>query len=243
MPEFRRLALFLTIGSFSLAALLGVLALLSGGDFGEGEARVLLTTLCVGITSVLSLCYLATADTAYRLVGVLGALAGLPTLAVSLLLTWTDVWDDGNDAIWQAFGIGSVASVTLAQAALLLVVTPRAPSYVRTMLAGTLLAMAWVAAHVSLLILDADIGGDSWRVLGIVAILDVLGTVAVSALARFGGARRSTPAGLEVPRDLVPFVLSRAASSGRTPEAVLREAVLAGLEGRGASSPDQVRST
>jgi hypothetical protein len=32
MPASRRLALLVTIGSFSVAALLGVVALLSGGD-------------------------------------------------------------------------------------------------------------------------------------------------------------------------------------------------------------------
>lgn len=40
----RRTMIALTIGSFSIAALLGVLSLLGGGDFGEPELRVLATT-------------------------------------------------------------------------------------------------------------------------------------------------------------------------------------------------------
>ena len=123
MPDLRRVTLFLTIGSFSIAALLGVLALLSGGAFGEGQARVLVTTVCVGVASVLTLCYLATVDRPFRLVGVLGGLAAVPTLVVSLLLVWTEIGDNSRgDLVWKAFGIGSVASLTLAQAALLLVV-------------------------------------------------------------------------------------------------------------------------
>lgn len=243
MPDFRRLALFLTIGSFSVAALLGVLALLLGGDFGDGQVRVLLTTLCVGVTSVLALCYLATADTPYRLVGVLGGLAAVPTLVVALLLTWSDVWDDGDDTIWQAFGIGSVASLTLAQVALLMVLSGGAAAHVRTLLVGTLVTTAWVAGQVSVLILDPDLGDGSWRLLGVVAILDVLGTVAVTALARFGG---GTPAPsrvvLELPADLSRTVRAVAERTGRSPEAVLRSALIGGLE-RELDTPPGVRRT
>jgi hypothetical protein len=232
MPEFRRLALILTIGSFSIAALLGVVALLSGGEFGEGQVRVLLTTLCVGVTSVLALCYLATAETPYRATGALGALAAVLTLVVSLLMIWTGVEDRGNGTEWwRAFGVGSVASLTLAQACLLLVMVAGTSRNLQVALAGTLVAVAWVAGHVIVLIFNVNTGDGSWRLLGVMAILDVLGTVAVTALARFGG-RRTTTARLDVPADLVPLVLARAERLGRSPEAVVRDALLAELEGR-----------
>ena len=237
MPDLRRVTLFLTIGSFSIAALLGVVALLSGSGFGEAQARVLITTVCVGVASVLALCYLATADRRFQLVGVLGGITTAPTLIVALLLTWTDVVDGvGGAEAWQAFGIGSVASLTLAQASLLLVVADRAAAYVRTLLAGTLAAATWVALHVSALIFEVDAGDGSLRLLGVIAILDVLGTVAVSALARFGGPTRAPEARLELPADLVPLVLARAGATGRPPEVVVREAVLAGLGLRGSDT-------
>jgi hypothetical protein len=230
MPEFRRLALFVTIGSFSFAALLGVLALLSGGDFGEGEVDVLLTTLLVGITSVAVLCYLATADTPFRVVGALGGLAALPTLGVGLLLVWTRIGDTDEALSWKSFGIGSVASASLAQVSLLLVLAAAAAPYVRALLAATLAAVAWVAVHVSVIILAVDAADGSLRLLGVVAILDVLGTVAVAALAKFGGDRRTPVARLEVPAELTPMVMARARATGRSPEAVVRAAVLAGLD-------------
>ena len=46
----RRIAATSTIGSFSVAALMGILALLAGGSFGEGQGRVLLTGRAVGIS-------------------------------------------------------------------------------------------------------------------------------------------------------------------------------------------------
>jgi len=47
----RRLILAATIGSFSIAALMGVVALLGGG-FGDDQWRVLTTTLVAGFASV-----------------------------------------------------------------------------------------------------------------------------------------------------------------------------------------------
>ncbi|WP_372735218.1 hypothetical protein [Nocardioides sp.] len=221
MADFRRLALFVTIGSFSIAALLGVLALLSGGDFGETEGRILLTTLLVGVTSIAVLCYLATAESRFGVVGVVGAVCAIPTLVCGLALIWGDP-DFESDALLRAFGVGATLSATLAQVSLLLVLAASAPRYVRRMLGLTLVTVAWVAGHVCALILEFDNGGDvSLRLLGVMAILDVLGTVAVAAFAKFGGGG-SKGERFEVPADLVPMLRARAEASGQTPEAVLR---------------------
>lgn len=230
MPDFRRLALFLTIGSFSLAALMGVLALLSGGEFGEREVDVLLTTLLVGVTSIAVLCYLATADTPFRLVGIAGGLASVPTLGMGLLLVWTRIGDANESLSWKSFGIGSVASTSLAQVALLLVLAASAAPYVRGLLAGTLAAIAWVAVHVSTIILGADVSDMSVRLLGVVAILDVLGTVVVAALGKFG--RRAAEGRVDrlvVPPDLALRVVERARTTGQRPDDVLRSALDAHL--------------
>ena len=57
----RRAIVRTTIGSFSLAALMGIIALLGGGHFGATQGRVLLTTLLVGVVSIAVLCFLVTA--------------------------------------------------------------------------------------------------------------------------------------------------------------------------------------
>ena len=61
MKGFRRIVVILVIGSFSVAALLGIIALLGGGELGETEGKVLLTTVIVGVESIAVLCYLAVA--------------------------------------------------------------------------------------------------------------------------------------------------------------------------------------
>src|SRR5665648_307761 len=68
----RKTIIRLTIGSFSIAALLGILALLKGGEFSDTQGNVLLTTLLVGVVSIAVLCYLGTASKRYQWVGILG---------------------------------------------------------------------------------------------------------------------------------------------------------------------------
>src|SRR4051795_12384942 len=119
---FRRVAATLTIGSFSVAALMGIVALLGGGSFGEGEARVLLTTLIVGCASICVLCYLATAGTRWAAVGVAGAAVLVLPVVTSLSLVWLDwdLFDSDSEGTLKAFGVGVVGAVTLAQVCLLL---------------------------------------------------------------------------------------------------------------------------
>lgn len=187
----RRVVVTTTLGSLSIAALMGVLALLGSGDFGEGQARVLGTTLLVGLSSIAVLCYLATSETDYQSVGVVGGFAVLLPLFTGLWLIWADYSGGDHDAIWKAFGVGIVAASTLAQASLLLGLAGANRS-VRPLLLATLAAAGVLGLLVSFVILGGDDNGDGlWRVIGIVAILDVLGTVVVIALGvvgRIGGA-------------------------------------------------------
>ena len=230
----RRLVVATTIGSFSLAALMGVLALIGSGDVGETEARVLLTTLVVGATSVAVLCYLATGETPYQPVGVAGGLVVLVPLLTSLWLIWLEDVDSGSEAVWKAFGIGVVVAATLAQASLLLALAGPRPS-LRPLLLATLALATVLAVLVSAVILGAYDDGGLWRAIGVVAILDVLGTVVAMALAVLGGARavghdhdddrdRATRP-VELPAALVVGLDERARVTGRPRAELLAEAV------------------
>jgi F0F1-type ATP synthase assembly protein I len=224
---FRRVAATLTIGSFSIAALMGIAALLGAGSFGESEARVLLTTLVVGCASVCVLCYLATAGTRWQAVGGIGSAVVLLPTVTSLLLVWSD-WEDTGDGVLRAFGVGVVLAVTLAQVCLLLGVAGSRPN-LRLVLGATVLLAMVVAIIVSSLILGGDGSGDIWRVLGVVAILDVLGTLVTIALAKFVRADEpSVPDGrvrITLTGDQAVMVESIARRTGRSPEHLVAEAV------------------
>lgn len=85
----RRGAIYGIIISFSVAALVGIIALL-GGDFGETQGRVVLTTVLVGAFSITALCHLAVADRAMRLVASVGLLASGAGLVLGLVVIWRD---------------------------------------------------------------------------------------------------------------------------------------------------------
>lgn len=222
----RRIAATLTIGSFSIAALMGIVALLGGGDFGTGEQRVLLTTLIVGSASICMLCYLATGGTRFVAVGVAGAVALALPVSTALVLVWSD-WDDVPDGLLKSFGVGVVVAVTLAQVCLLLGVAGER-SGLRLVLGGTVVLAGILALLVAGMILEAFAGDDIWRPLGVVAILDVLGTLVTIALAKFGGKDESAADGrlcVTLAPAQADAVARRAAESGRTPDQVVAEAV------------------
>jgi hypothetical protein len=181
----RRTVVVLTIGSFSIAALMGVAALLRPGRFGSTEGKVLLTTLVVGCASVLVLCYLAVAESSYRLVGRAGGVAVVVAVVSVLVLLWGYSDRDPGAELVRTFGVSTVLAVTLAQFSLLLALVRRGRALARllwvTIALGTLLA-----ALVCMLILGVDAGDATGRFIGVVAILDVLGTVVSIAVGVFG---------------------------------------------------------
>ena len=235
----RRAILAVTIGSFSIAALMGITALLAGGSFGETEAKVLLTTLIVGCASVCVLCYLATGGTPYQVVGVAGGAAVLVPVTTALMLVWRD-WDlfDGpTEAVWKSFGVGTVVAATLAQMSLLLGLAWARRS-LALLLWPTLALAAVFAVLVSFMILNEAEDGGLWRVLGVIAILDVLGTVVTAAMAKFGGRAEGperpaaaapgwSPSGLSVslPDQLAAAIEQRSRETGRSPANLVAEAV------------------
>ncbi|HEX7716521.1 MAG TPA: hypothetical protein VF416_04470 [Marmoricola sp.] len=230
--SFRRVAATLTIGSFSVAALMGILALLGGGSFGDNEARVLLTTLIVGSASICVLCYLATAGTRWAPVGATGGVVVLLPTITALLLVWSD-WNDGpSDGLLKSFGVGVVLAVTLAQISLLLALAGE--GRLGAVLWPTIGVVVVVAALVAGMILGGVGADDVWRLLGVLAILDVLGTLVTIALAKFGdrGAPPERDRRLRVTLSVEQTVaLERAsAGSGRSPEQLVGDVLDSYLE-------------
>ena len=224
MKDFRRLVTALVIGSFSVAALLGILALLGGGELGETEGRVLLTTVIVGVESIAVLCYLAVAGRRSWPAGLAGGLVSLVPFSLALWLTWGG---DEPHRVWDVFGVSVTLAATLAHACLMLALN-RGRRVL--LLAGTLLAMAVVAGMICNAILNGeDLGDLYWRTFGVVAILDVLGTVVFAALEIFG--RRTAP---DEPDLMTPALESRvvaaARSRGISPSQLISDALDAHLD-------------
>ncbi len=186
----RKGAIYGIIGSFSLAAIVGIIALLSN-DFGETLIRIVLTTLLLGATSITALCHLAIADRAMRLVGFVGLGASTITLVTGLVLIWRD-WSATDIDEWlKVFATAGVIAVSFAHANLLLLLAGRHRAVIRIGLMITLVMISIVAIMIVLPIVSEGeipgIGNEEWywRLFGVVGILDVLGTVVVPVLAIF----------------------------------------------------------
>lgn len=227
----RRVVVWLTLGSFSIAALMGIAALLGGGPFGEREGQVLLTTLVVGCTSVAMLCYLATAGSRFQVVGAVGGVAVLLPAAIALLLIWnSDAWD--TEGALKTFGIGLTIALTLAQLSLLLGVAGERHR-LRAVLWPTVALAVALAGLITTLILIEPTGDAVFRTLGIIAILDVLGTLTTLALAVFGNRRPDEPgAAVRVPPRLEAALGAAVRDSGRTRDDVVAEALEEWLDRR-----------
>lgn len=224
MKDLRKRVIWLVIGSFSIAALLGIVALLGGGNFGETEAKILLTTVIVGVESIAVLCYLSVAGRSAAIVGVLGGVVSLVPFCLALWLTWFEFDGLDNEGVWQTFGVGVTIAASIAQACLLLAMADR--KKFAWMLTTTLVSIAIVAGMISLAIIHGDDLGDSyWRGFGVVAILDVLGTVVIAAMKAFG--RDKQPEG--EPALLTPAIESRittaAKERGVSPAALITDAL------------------
>ena len=206
MKDLRRIVATVVIGSFSLAALMGIAALLGAGEFGETEGRILATTVAVGLESMAVLCYLALAGRPYAWVGGVGAAVS----AVAFLTTLDLIWLEG-DAL-RLWGSTAIVAATFAQMSLLLALS--AGRGRDGLLWPTLAAVAVLAAMLVGPIVNESFPEDDgyWRLLGVVAILDVLGTVVLIALGSLSAVARSVAAPDRTPTAPVPteLVIDRA---------------------------------
>ncbi len=231
----RRAAIVVVILSLLLAGALGIVALLSG-QFGETQGRILLTTLAVAAFGLTALCHLAIASQRFRVVGYIGIAASVAALIPALVLIWS--WFDlsqSTDDWFRALGVLTILAVTLAQSNLLLRFASATRTAVRIGLAITLAAAGIVAVMLWLPILtDGAIPGDDtgyWRFFGVIAIVDVIGTIAVPIIGLV--LRGSTTDGARLVLDLPTSLLSRidaeAAARGTDRRAVTLDALDRGL--------------
>lgn len=224
--DVRTAVLAVTIASFSIAALMGIAALLGPGDFGETSVRVLLTTVVVGCASVVTLCCLVVVGRRFQPVGVLGFLLTVATAALGLVMVWSGS-DSLVEDLYQTFGVAVTASLTLAQVCLLLGLAGARRSLAPLLWSTVVLALV-VASMVSALITGYEPADGFLRVLGVVAILDVLGTLVTIAIGVFG--RHDRALGVSLPPATAARLRAESSATGRPVRELVDEAVVRYLD-------------
>lgn len=244
LRSFRRAAVIVIIVSLSATALIGIVTLITGA-YGELQGKIMLTTLTIGATSVVALCDLAVLGKRIRLVGIAGLLAAAVTLVTTLILIWGV---DSSDVVVKAFGLAAIAAASIAHANLLLLLSERRRAVVRGGLWATvsLIALLLVLLCISILS-DGEVwGGVYAKLVGTVAILDVLGTIVVPVVSLFlkddGAGRRGaeqagTALNLTVPPALAVRLAREAQEAGTTAEQFAIDAITRSLDARGSVEP------
>jgi len=168
--------------SLSISALIGIFVFLLG-DFGETEFRLLMTTLTIGGYSLTGLCcsvlYEKRKFTPLALSGMIISIIGF---LYTVLVIWEAI-DFDNDFTWQALIILIVLAASTAHSCLLLLIKSE-KSLVNGALSATIIFISIVALMLIILVLNefGDVGEFYYRLLGVFAILDVLGTIVTPIL-------------------------------------------------------------
>jgi hypothetical protein len=234
----RRVAIIFIIVSLGIAALFGIVTLLTG-DFGEIQGKILLTTLLLAGFSITALCHLAVVGRALRIVGFAGIVMSVLAFITGAVLIWRswDNWSDGWETTLKAFSVFAILAASLAHANLLLLLAERRNPAVRIGLFITVGLIALLALLIILpIVTEGEIPGDDgepyWRALGVVAILDVLGTIVLPVLGRFlrdgGTATTIHPATIQLDADATAKLDRIAAATGSSRDSIV-SAAIAGL--------------
>jgi hypothetical protein len=225
----RRVAIIAIVASLSITALVGIAVLLTGTD-DDALDKVLVTALVLAAFSVTSLCHLAVVGRAPQIVGfvgIVGIVASVCAFVAAEVLIWADnLSSDANQNWSRTLGVLTVLALSLAHANLLLLLESRKRLIVRVGLKVTLTLIALVAIGIWIPILDNGTFPDSnsewyWRVFGVVAILDALGTIVLPVT---GAVLRDQPRRIDhqlaLPADLVERLELLAAKQNSTSDAV-----------------------
>lgn len=177
--NYKKYFLISLIAALGLSALVGIYIFLFG-DAEETEMRILTTTLAIGVFSLLGLsCATLQNREGLRWLSITGVI--IPIIA--FIITVYGIWSDSEiKDLWKAAGIATTLAVGLAHVSLLLLIRIKS-SKTKYVLAATILFIIIVSVMFINGIL-CDFGQDEFyfRLLGVFAILDVLGTITTPLL-------------------------------------------------------------
>ncbi len=184
--SFKRAFLISLVASLVLSALVAIVVFLIG-NFGETEFRVIATTLTIGLYSLTGLCgSIMLERKKYPGLALIGILISVVGFLITLLAIWELVeFDD----FWKIITILIILAVAIAHACLILLIESN-KAVVRYSLFGTLVFISLVALMlIMLVLLEFDLADNdfAYRLLGVFAVLDVLGTIVTPILKKLNG--------------------------------------------------------
>jgi hypothetical protein len=162
------------IGALSVSALIGIFIFLAG-DFGDTETRLLLTTLTITGFSLTGLCSSTVFNrSSLKEFSTLGMIISVLGCLITIAAIWEIIFIDNA---WKPVIIFIIISFSLGHISLLLLIKPKTDT-VKYCMNGTIIFIAIVTLMLIHATLDEFGPGDLfYRLIGVFAILDVLGTI------------------------------------------------------------------
>ena len=174
-PNYKKFFLRTFIFALSVSALIGIIIFLIG-DFGETEAKVLSTTLAIGGFSITALsCSTIYKRDEFRAFSLIGMLIS----SFGFLFTVSAIWvlfESDYNWVAQAVFTFIILSISTAHGSLLLQIRAKTKnikySLIATIIFISIVALMLIKATIN----DFENSDFFFRILGVFAILDVLGT-------------------------------------------------------------------
>lgn len=181
--NFKKIFLYSLIVSVAVSALLGIWVILSG-DFGEFQARVLMTTLTVVGTSILGLACGAffenpkSSISGLKIVPVAGMILAIVSAVLALAMIWQIVGSQ-NSTVYKTIAITGLFAFTMAQLSLLSLAN-LSPKFKWALVAVYFVALG-LASIISILIMVEPSGESDFilRLIGILGVTDAALTVII----------------------------------------------------------------
>lgn len=172
------------IASLSISALIAILVFLFG-NFGETEFKLLFTTLTLGVYSLTGLCSSVLYD---RKKYLSLSFSGITVSVIGFLITVGAIWEivEFHD-VWKLVIIFIIVAVSVAHSSILLLARSDKNS-INICLSATIIFISIIALMLIHLVLNEfSYRTDEffYRLLGVFAVLDVLGTIVTSILRKF----------------------------------------------------------
>ncbi|NLB47950.1 MAG: hypothetical protein GX814_09510 [Microbacteriaceae bacterium] len=215
LHQVRRWIVGVIIVSFGIAALGGIIVLISG-SFNDTAGRVLGTTALVGLFSVAALCGVA-------LLGKRAQWFGWVTVGIALITLGRLLWLIWAEPAWSDFSFETTLNLCIITAAcsvasLLLLLSDHRRKLVRGILIATLVCIG-VGTMLTVISIWGVVDTDYetyWRVTGVVWILGALGVVVLPVMSLL--LRKQEPIGASAEAAQVP-VLSQTDPGSANPGA------------------------
>lgn len=168
------------------AGIVGIISLLSG-EFGELQSKILLTVILTSGLSVGMLIYLTVMGSAYQLVGLAGSIVAAISFVLGMWLIWKDwnFWGSNMEYVFKNYAFSTVIAIAIAHICLIVRLLAHKLPVVRIGIALTIGFIAVLTALIgSLIYFERDEYITSYRVIGVLGILILLGTVILPVWAR-----------------------------------------------------------